>query len=88
MKEFEAPRTFKVDAPFDHVFGTRHDVIEDQRAEFLARLREEGHDIPDAPETSGSETNATGAKTPDASTSGTKPPTGDPSTSEEEAAHA
>jgi len=37
---------FKPDAPFDHVFGTRHQVIEEERAEFLAaleRTKEAGH---------------------------------------------
>lgn len=35
VKEFESMTGFKPDAPFDHVYGTRHDVIEEQRAEFL-----------------------------------------------------
>jgi pyruvate dehydrogenase E1 component alpha subunit len=42
VKEFEARKDFKPDAPFDHVFGTRHDVIEEQRRDFLAGLGEEG----------------------------------------------
>jgi len=39
IKEFETPREYKLDAPFDHVFGTTHPVIEEQRAEFLENLR-------------------------------------------------
>jgi pyruvate dehydrogenase E1 component alpha subunit len=43
VKEFEARQPVRPDAPFDHVFGTRHAVIEQQRAEFLADVaREEG----------------------------------------------
>ncbi len=43
VKEFEARGPVRPDAPFDHVFGTRHAVIEQQRAEFLADVaREEG----------------------------------------------
>lgn len=43
VKEFEARPPVRPDAPFDHVFGTRHAVIEQQRAEFLADVaREEG----------------------------------------------
>lgn len=38
VKDFEARTDFKPDAPFDHVFGTEHDVIEEQRQEFLASL--------------------------------------------------
>lgn len=38
VKEFEARTSFPPDAPFDHVFGTSHAVIEQQRAEFLANL--------------------------------------------------
>jgi 2-oxoisovalerate dehydrogenase E1 component len=38
VKAFERETTFKPDAPFDHVFGTSHPEIEDQRAEFLADL--------------------------------------------------
>jgi pyruvate dehydrogenase E1 component alpha subunit len=41
VAELETPRTYKLDAPFDHVFGTTHDVIEDQRAEFLANVKAE-----------------------------------------------
>jgi pyruvate dehydrogenase E1 component alpha subunit len=41
VKEFESMTGFKPDAPFDHVFGTSHDVIEEQRAEFLRNLRKE-----------------------------------------------
>ncbi len=43
VKEFEARGPVRPDAPFDHVYGTRHTVIEQQRAEFLADVaREEG----------------------------------------------
>ena len=38
VKEFEQKANFKPDAPFDHVFATRHEEIEEQRAEFLANL--------------------------------------------------
>lgn len=38
--ELESKKDFKPDAPFDHVFGTRHDIIEEQRAEFLESLGE------------------------------------------------
>jgi len=41
VRVFEAPREFKPDLPFDHVFGTEHPVIEAQRREFLASLRKE-----------------------------------------------
>ncbi len=41
IKEFEAMGDFKVDAPFDNVYGTTHKVIEDQRAEFLADMEKE-----------------------------------------------
>jgi len=41
VREFESWTEFKPDAPFDHVFGTTHDVIEEQRAEFLAELAKE-----------------------------------------------
>jgi pyruvate dehydrogenase E1 component alpha subunit len=45
VKEFESPRDFKPDAPFDHVFGTAHYEIEKQRAQFLAeREKGGGHD--------------------------------------------
>jgi pyruvate dehydrogenase E1 component alpha subunit len=40
VKEFEGRSGFKPDTPFDHVFGTRHQVIEAERAELLARLDE------------------------------------------------
>jgi len=46
VKELEGRTGFKPDAPFDHVFGTRHEAIEEQRAEFLAgleRRKETGH---------------------------------------------
>jgi pyruvate dehydrogenase E1 component alpha subunit len=38
---FERQREVQPDAPFDHVFGTRVDIIEDQRKRFLADLEEE-----------------------------------------------
>ncbi len=41
VKEFEDKTDFKPDVAFDHVFGTKHDVIEEQRAEFLANLEKE-----------------------------------------------
>jgi len=41
VKEFEERKDFKLDAPFDHVFGTQHEVIEEQRQQFLADLERE-----------------------------------------------
>ncbi|MHB8078220.1 MAG: pyruvate dehydrogenase (acetyl-transferring) E1 component subunit alpha [Candidatus Krumholzibacteriia bacterium] len=41
VKEFEARPPVRPDAPFDHVYGTRHAVIEQQRAEFLADVARE-----------------------------------------------
>jgi pyruvate dehydrogenase E1 component alpha subunit len=38
VKDLEGRTRFKLDAPFDHVFGTRHQVIDEERAEFLAGL--------------------------------------------------
>jgi pyruvate dehydrogenase E1 component alpha subunit len=43
VQEFEARTDFKPDAPFDHVFGTKHDLIEEQRQEFLAALGKEAN---------------------------------------------
>ena len=39
--EFESMTEFKPDAPFDYVFGTKNDEIEEQRSEFLKELRKE-----------------------------------------------
>jgi pyruvate dehydrogenase E1 component alpha subunit len=44
VEYYEADHDYKPDAPFDHVFGTRHAVIEEQRAEFLANLAKETAD--------------------------------------------
>ena len=44
VKEFEEAPAFDPVAPFDHVFGTKHAVIEDQRAAFLDELRKEKGD--------------------------------------------
>jgi pyruvate dehydrogenase E1 component alpha subunit len=41
VKAFESRTSFKPDAPFDHVYGTSHALIEEQRAEFLQNLAEE-----------------------------------------------
>ncbi len=41
---FEARPECKPDAPFDHIFGTKHARIEKQRAEFLANLEKERAD--------------------------------------------
>jgi len=41
---FEAQTDFPPETPFDHVFGTRHDVIEEQKAAFLDELRKEAGD--------------------------------------------
>lgn len=42
VAEFEARKDFKLDAPFDHVYGTTHAVIEEQRADYLESLEKEG----------------------------------------------
>ena len=39
--EFESRNSFKPDAPFDHVFGSRHEETERQRLDFLENLRRE-----------------------------------------------
>jgi pyruvate dehydrogenase E1 component alpha subunit len=44
VQEFEAATDFQPDASFDHVFGTRHESIEAQRAEFLENLKKEKTD--------------------------------------------
>lgn len=41
VREFEAMTDFPTDAPFDHVFGTKHAEIEAQHAEFLEEIRKE-----------------------------------------------
>lgn len=41
VRVYETEVELKMDTPFDHVFGTRHDEIEAQRAEFLALLAAE-----------------------------------------------
>jgi len=38
VQAFESMNDFKPDAPFDFVYGTRHAIIEEQRAMFLADL--------------------------------------------------
>ncbi len=38
VEKLEGEADFKPDAPFDHVFKTQHQEIEEQRAEFLANL--------------------------------------------------
>ena len=46
VEEFEGRQDYRPDAPFDHVFGTRHEIIERQRQEFLQELQrdqEAGH---------------------------------------------
>jgi TPP-dependent pyruvate/acetoin dehydrogenase alpha subunit len=44
VNNFESRKDFKPDAPFDHVYGTRHDEIEEQRQAYLASLKEESAD--------------------------------------------
>jgi pyruvate dehydrogenase E1 component alpha subunit len=44
VKAFEARTDLKPDAPFDHVFGTKHPRLEEQRAEFLENLSREAGD--------------------------------------------
>jgi pyruvate dehydrogenase E1 component alpha subunit len=41
VQAFEARTGFQPDAPFDHVYGTRHELIEGQRREYLAELEKE-----------------------------------------------
>jgi TPP-dependent pyruvate/acetoin dehydrogenase alpha subunit len=41
VKELEVEHDFKPDAPFDYVYGTQHEEIEQQRQEFLAGLKME-----------------------------------------------
>jgi pyruvate dehydrogenase E1 component alpha subunit len=41
VKTFESQKTFKPDAPFDHVFETPTPLLEEQRADFLAGLNKE-----------------------------------------------
>jgi pyruvate dehydrogenase E1 component alpha subunit len=41
VKEFESPQDRKQDEPFKHVFGTEHQVITEQHADFLANVARE-----------------------------------------------
>jgi pyruvate dehydrogenase E1 component alpha subunit len=41
VSDFEAMKDFRPEANFDYVFGTKHAIIEEQRAEFLGNLRKE-----------------------------------------------
>ena len=41
IKEFETPKDWKQDAPFEHVFGTEHPVIAEQHRDFLANIQRE-----------------------------------------------
>ena len=43
VKNFESPHDWRDDAPFEHVFGTEHEIIHEQHQDFLANLaKEEG----------------------------------------------
>ena len=42
VQTFEARTDFKLDAPFDHVFGTSHPEIEAQRKQFLELIQQRG----------------------------------------------
>ena len=44
VKAFEKPGDYKPDKPFDHVFATQHESIEEQRREFLENLRKDAGD--------------------------------------------
>jgi pyruvate dehydrogenase E1 component alpha subunit len=44
VQAFESRKPFAPDVPFDHVFGTKENVIEAQRARFLEQLEKEGED--------------------------------------------
>jgi pyruvate dehydrogenase E1 component alpha subunit len=41
VKQLEATKGLPLDLPFEHVYGTPHDSVAEQRAEFLAALRGE-----------------------------------------------
>ena len=41
VAEFEQPQDFPEDEPFRHVYGTEHDLIREQHAEFLAEVEKE-----------------------------------------------
>ncbi len=41
VKEFELPKDWKPDAPFEHVYGTEHPVIAEQHRDFLANVQRE-----------------------------------------------
>jgi len=41
VRDFESRKDFKPDAPFDHVYGTEHEEIEEQRKQFLTDLERE-----------------------------------------------
>ena len=42
VADFETPKEFAEDTPFLHVYGTEHDNITEQHAEFLAEIEKEG----------------------------------------------
>lgn len=44
VKAFESRADFGPDVQFDHVFGTKHSRVEEQRAEFLDNLKKESAD--------------------------------------------
>ena len=44
VKRFEALPEVAPDTPFDHVLGTSHPVIDEQRAEFVETMRRENDD--------------------------------------------
>ena len=41
VAELETPREYKPDLPFDNVFGTRHEILDEQRAEFLEEIKKD-----------------------------------------------
>lgn len=41
VKEFESPVNYPADAPFDYLFGTKVEAIEEQRAAFLEDIRKD-----------------------------------------------
>jgi len=45
VKSFEADTDFRMDEPFDHVYGTKHPRIEQQRAEFLDNFEKDAAEI-------------------------------------------
>ena len=39
VEEFESPKDWALDAPFDHVYGTKHPYIEERRADVTSQVQ-------------------------------------------------